>query len=97
MRHTNRKRSEPDPLQPIGERSWLVVRDMLSRILDARELAPWADLHGTLTAARSARIAQGWNVGDIGSRCAFFFADRSGERVMVTIECREPWRQVRGI
>lgn len=50
MRHASRKRQSPDPLAPIDEPSWLVVRDAHGNILEASELAPNSNLYTALTA-----------------------------------------------
>ena len=97
MRHGSRKRASPDPLAPVNAVTWLVVRDALSQVLEFTELAPLADLRAVLSAARDARITDGWAAEEIGPRCAFFFASRDGERILVGIERREPWRDARGI
>jgi hypothetical protein len=75
MRHT---RYEP--------RALLVVRDRMSIVIEQPELAPTTHLRAALTAARNARIAAGWEAEDIGPRCAFFFASRDGECVLVGVE-----------
>ena len=86
MRHTSRKRSSPDPLAPVNAPSWLVVRDRVGCVLESAELPARADLRAVLTAARDARIADGWLAEDIGPVCSFFFASRDGRRVLVGIE-----------
>lgn len=95
MRHGHHtRRSAPDPLEPIDAPTWLVVRDMCSQLLESTELPPRADQRAVLVAARGARIARGWRVTNIGPQCAFFFASRAGERVMVGIE-QDPTRLMR--
>lgn len=87
MRHGHHtRRSAPDPLAPIDAPTWLVVRDMCGATLERTELPPRADQRAVLSAAREARIAEGWRADEIRPRCAFFFAARGGERVMVGIE-----------
>lgn len=90
MRHTSRKRQSPDPLAPIHEPTWLVVRDAHGNVLEASELALNSDLRAVLTTARGRRIDEGWVAQEIGAHCAFFFASRNGERVLVGIERRAP-------
>jgi len=58
-------------------------------MIEFTELAPLTDLRRVLNAAR-ARIAGGWMAEEIGPSCAFFFATRERERILVTIERREP-------
>ena len=89
MRHTSRRRSEPDPLAPISAPTWLVVREIRDP-LEVTPLAPMADLRNILTAAREARIAAGWDAETIGRACAFFFCAKDGKRVRVGIERRDP-------
>ena len=86
MRHTSRKRSAPDPLLPVDVTTWIVVRDRLSRVVESQELSARTDLRGVLNGERDARIAEGWAAEDIGARCAFFFAVKDGERVLIGIE-----------
>jgi len=68
----------------------LVVRDRLSQVVTSTPLEPYADLRAALTAAREARIAQGWECEDIGPCVAFFFCTREGVRHLVNIEARTP-------
>ena len=68
-----------------------MVRDRLSQVVTSRSLEPYADLRAALTAAREARMAEGWECEEIGSCVAFFFCTRGGVREMVTIErCPPP-------
>jgi hypothetical protein len=60
-----------------------VVRDRLSQVVESTPLEPDADLRGALTAAREARIAEGWACEEIGPCVAFFFCSRTGVREMV--------------
>jgi hypothetical protein len=95
MRHGHHtRRSAPDPLAPIDAPTWLAVRNMYSQLLELTELPPGADQRAALVAAREARIADGWQVDEIGPRCSQFFAARAGERIVVGIE-GDPTRQVR--
>jgi len=62
----------------------------LSQVVTSRSLEPYADLRAALTAAREARIAEGWECEEIGS-CVAFFCTRGGVREMVIIErCPPP-------
>ena len=86
-----RKRSRPEPLKPRPQPTWRVVRNRLSQVVESTPLEPLADLRAVLTAAREARIAEGWECEEIGSCVAFFFCTRGGVREMVTIErCPPP-------
>ena len=63
----------------------------MSQVVTSRSLEPYADLRAALTAAREARMAEGWACEDIGSCVAFFFCTRGGVREMVIIErCPPP-------
>ncbi len=72
MRHISRRRSEPDPLAPVNEPTWLVAREFREP-LEVTLLAPMADLRSVLIAAREARRADGWTVEEIGRRSSSFF------------------------
>lgn len=85
------RRAAPDPLASIDAPTWLVVRDSWSQLLEVTELPALADQRAILTAARATRIAEGWQADEVGPQCAFFFATRAGERIMVAIE-RDPGR-----
>lgn len=95
MRHGHHtRRSAPDPLAPIDAPMWVVVRNACSQVLELTELPPHVDQRAILVAARTARIADGWQADEIRPHSAFFFAMRAGERIMIGIE-REPRRQIR--
>jgi len=64
-----RKRSRPEPLKPRPQPTWRVVRDRLSQVVESTPLEPLVDLRAVLTAAREARIAEGWECEDIGPLC----------------------------
>ena len=66
MLRSMRRRSRPEPLKPRREATWLVVRDRLSQVVESTPLEPLVDLRAVLTAAREARIAEGWECEDIG-------------------------------
>jgi hypothetical protein len=85
-----RRRNPPEPFKPRCEPTWVVVRDRLSRVVEVAPLEPCADLKAALTAARCARIADGWDCEAIGRSAAFFFCTRAGVRHLVSIEARTP-------
>jgi hypothetical protein len=93
MRHTSRRRSQPDPLAPQPERTWLVVRDRTRAVLESQELAPGVDPRPVLAAVREARSASGWACEDMGSVSAGSFCSREGERLYVGIERADPTRR----
>jgi hypothetical protein len=88
--HRMRRRSFPDPLQPLTVPTWLVTRNAHRQALDSRELAAGADLRAILVQARDERLAAGWACTDIGPAVGFFFAERAGERLQVSIERYDP-------
>lgn len=85
-----RRRNPPAPFKPRPDPTWLVVRNALNQIVECTRLEPYADLRGALTAARGARVADGWECEGIGELCALFFCRRGDVRELVTIEVREP-------
>ena len=66
---------------------------MCSQLLELTELPPGVDQRVVLAAEQNARIAAGWQADQIGPYCSFFFAQRSGERIIVGIE-RDPGPQM---
>lgn len=67
-----------------------MTRDQFRAVLEVTELAPGTDLRRILIAAREARIGFGWACEEIGGSCGFFFADKDGTRVIVSIERHDP-------
>jgi hypothetical protein len=84
------RRSRPDPLTPVNERRWLVVRDELSQPVEAVTLAPLADLRAALLEERQARAQEGWQVDEVAPAVAFFFCTRDGSRRCIRIEAFAP-------
>ena len=84
------RRNRPDPLQPLQVPTWLVVRNKHSQATEWREIAAGVALRAVLHAALAERTAAGWACDDIGPVCAFFFAERQGERIQVTVERYDP-------
>jgi hypothetical protein len=84
------RRNRPEPLQPLRQPTWLVVRNKHRAPLESREIAAGVDLRAILEAARSERIAAGWTCDEIGPACGFFFAERADERLQVSIERYDP-------
>jgi hypothetical protein len=85
-----RRRGATDALDTSRETRWLVVRDLVRRPLEYRELWPGADLRAAMAAKRTELEAAGWQAESIPKNCAFFFAGRENERVCVSMECYEP-------
>jgi hypothetical protein len=84
------RRNRYDPLQPIPEPTWLVIRNKYRQPLEWRQLAAGAELRSILQAARCERIAAGWVCEEIGRSCGFFFTERAGNRLQVGIERYDP-------
>jgi hypothetical protein len=84
------RRNRYDPLQPLQQPTWLVVRNSYRQPQEWREIAAGIDLRSTLEKSRVERIAAGWTCEDIGRVCSFFFAERQGERIQVTVERYDP-------
>jgi len=89
MRHTRRRRSA-SALAPVNAPTWLVVRSATGFVVECTELALGADLRSVLTAARQARVSDGWAAQEIGAWCSFFFAARGDARLMIAIERQPP-------
>jgi hypothetical protein len=85
-----RRRGRHDPLQPNAFATWLVVRNPLSQVVESKEIEPGSDLRAVLAGARADRISSGWVAEELGDRLAFFFCERSNERLLVSIEFRQP-------
>jgi len=84
------RRSSFDPLAPTAEATWLVVRNEIREAIEVTSLERKTNLRAILSAAREARVADGWKADPIGRSCAFFFCAKDGVRLMVGIERRDP-------
>lgn len=84
------RRSSYDPLKPVSEPTWLVVRDKCTQVLAVQLLERRADLRAILNATREARMAAGWRAEPIGRASSSFFCSKDGMRVMIGIERRDP-------
>ena len=84
------RRTRPDPLTQVNAPRWLVVRDELSRPIEALTLAPMADLRAALLEEREARAQEGWQAEEITPSVALFFCTRDGARRSVRIEAFAP-------
>ena len=85
-----RRNRSVDPLLPLPQPTWLVVRDQHSLALEWRRLHPGADRRAILGYERDQRVAAGWTCDDIGRACTFFFAERGGVRLFVGVERYDP-------
>jgi hypothetical protein len=92
LRSSMARRNVFDPLEPTREPRWYVVRDRLSRVLEARALPPGTDLKRVLGSAMLERIDAGWRLGEFGSRGGSFFCTRVTERCQIGIEAADPGR-----
>jgi hypothetical protein len=84
------RRGRTDPLRPVNEPRWLVIRDRFSRVIVSQRLAPNADLRAAIQAEADRRRNAGWVVDTVPRNCAFFFCDLENERLCVSVECYEP-------
>jgi hypothetical protein len=84
------RRARPNPLTPVNAPRWLVVRDELSRPIEALTLEPLTDLRAALHEEREARESEGWLVDEITQGVAFFFCTRAGSRYCIRIEAFAP-------
>lgn len=81
-----RRRHGPEALKPVNEPTWITARDPFGKLLESRELAPYADLRAELLADLKRRTAEGWAIEEPPSeRFAGFFCSRDGLRVLVGI------------
>ena len=85
-----RRRLPVDPLLPLPQPTWLVVRNSYRQPLEWRELAAEIDLRAMLNYERDLRTGNGWTCDVIGRVCSFFFAQRNGERIQVSVERYDP-------
>jgi hypothetical protein len=84
------RRARPDPLLPVNEPRWLVVRNRYSQAIESRRLPPLADLRGELLVEHADRQRAGWQADDLNGVGAFFFCERGGEQCCVAIEVYAP-------
>ena len=85
-----RRRRPIDPLLPLAQPTWLVVRNVHRQALESRLLAAGADPRAILNYERDQRTAGGWVCEDIAWMCSFFFAVRDKHRTQVTVERYDP-------
>lgn len=90
MRHRFGRRSSHDPLAPIKERTWLVLRGPFRDVQEFRELAPGADLRAVVGGERERLQAAGWRVEPMSRASSGFFCTLNGQRCMVGVERRDP-------
>ena len=92
MRHRFGRRSLDDPLAPVKQPTWLVLRGPFRDALEFRELAPGADLRASLASEWERLQAAGWVMEPMpmSRASSVFFCSRDGQRCMVGIERYDP-------
>ena len=85
-----RRRASFDPLIPVGEPRWLVVRRMDQALVDSTRLAPGADLKAAFVHALAAYADAGWTLEGFSSDMACAFCHRADERRIISVECFDP-------
>jgi hypothetical protein len=86
------RRSVYDPLEPTSEPRWYVVRNIHRAVLEARALAPGANLKRAFVAAMLEHIDAGWELGEFSSTAGVFFCTKGVERRQVEITPSDPGR-----
>lgn len=71
-------------------KTWLVVRNKHSHALKWREIAPGGDPESALQISKTGYKEARWLCTEIGPTAGFFFAERLGERVQVSVERYDP-------
>ena len=89
----SRRRGRYNPLQPVNELRWLVLRNRMSEI-DADwpvvQLLAYTDSTEALAAGRQRLIDDGCTMDEIKPLLAFVFGWRNGERICLHIEALRP-------
>jgi hypothetical protein len=89
------RRNRHDPLQPVNEPRWLVLRNQLSQIDWYVPLLPNADLKASLEAGRQRLIDEGFTMDEM-KWYAFVFGRGGAERISLVIEAILPGSSVIG-
>lgn len=85
-----RHRASFDPMLPVNEPRWLVVRRMDQALVEATWLAPGADLKAAFVHALAAYADAGWTLERFSSDVACAFCHRTDERRIISVECFDP-------
>jgi hypothetical protein len=85
-----RHRASFDPLVPVNEPRWLVVRRMDQTPVESSCLPPLADLKAAFVHALAAYADAGWTLERFSSDVACAFCRRTDERRIISVECFDP-------
>src|ERR1700677_2978567 len=85
-----RHRASFDPLIPVNEPRWVVVRRMDQALVESTCLAPRTDLKSAFVHALAAYADAGWTLERFSSDVACAFCHRTDERRIISIECFDP-------
>jgi hypothetical protein len=85
-----RHRASFDPMLPVNEPRWLVVRRMDQGLVESTWLAPGADLKAAFVHALAAYADAGWTLERFSSDVACAFCHRTDERRIISVECFDP-------
>jgi hypothetical protein len=85
-----RHRASFDPLMPVNEPRWVVVRRMDQALVESTCLAPRADLKAAFVHALAAYADAGWTLERFSSDVACAFCHRTDERRIISVECFDP-------
>jgi hypothetical protein len=85
-----RHRASFDPLMPVNEPRWVVVRRMDQGLVESTCLAPRADLKAAFVHTLAAYADAGWTLERFSSDVACAFCHRTDERRIISVECFDP-------
>jgi len=85
-----RQRASFDPLIPVNEPRWLVVRRMDQGLVESTCLVARTDLKSAFVHALAAYADAGWTLERFSSDVACAFFHRTDERRIISIECFDP-------
>jgi hypothetical protein len=85
-----RQRASFDPLMPVNEPRWVVVRRMDQAVVESTWLPPRTDLKAAFVHALAAYADAGWTLERFSSDVACAFCHRTDERRIISVECFDP-------
>ncbi len=85
-----RHRASFDPLMPVNEPRWVVVRRMDQAVMESTALPPRSDLKAAFVHALAAYADAGWTLERFSSDVACAFCHRTDERRIISVECFDP-------
>jgi hypothetical protein len=85
-----RHRASFDPLMPVNEPRWVVVRRMDQAPIECTLLPPLTDLKAAFVRALAAYADAGWTLERFSSDVACAFCHRTDERRIISVECGDP-------